>query len=433
MLSAEIVNLFYFDEKYQLKLKDDVANPRMEICKFCDSDDLNEETERSIMFQTCKCRLNVIVVYKDTIAPRFSPMRGFAASIHKQARFQPHLLDNMFQGVSIIKCNNTNIGSRDPTRKEIEEITRRINLVVPFRSSSPFQIEYPDMNWEPSLGDKGWVMIGNRESTKKGRKRDVCLVLYTTLDDFCMKQMEDTMQVLFEEHATMEQAMCVMNKYLKYTIENRKRVLHRINRHVTQDLVGNSDRGEREIQHMKMNKSTVTRLEAMGIPHYKELPISFRSVDDDSESMGDDFSSFHYSLSPELDITLSSIVPSSENATEYIIRSCCCEIETNKKVVRFDGGPCDPIHVYNVPSDRGKLQWLSSFPCIATGKYILDYKDDFFGLTDSSRGVLCLDEGEYDETTGTQKSYECITEVDKEYQIVPKIVISIKSQILEKR
>jgi hypothetical protein len=433
MLSAEIVNLLYFDEKFQLKPKDDVVNPRMEICKFCDSDDLNEETERSITFQTSKCRLNVIVVYKDTVAPRFSPMRGFAASIHRQARFQPHILENMFQGMSIIKCNNTNIGSRDPTRAEIEEITRRTNLVVPFRSSSPFQINYPEMNWEPSLGDKGWVMIGNRESTRKGRKRDVCLVLYTTMDDFCMNEMEKTMQVLFERHATMEEAMVVMNKYLKYTIENRKRVLHRINRHVTQDLAGNSIREEREIQNIKVNKSTVDRLKETKIPHYQELPVSFQCTDDDSELAGEDFSSFHYSLAPELDLTFSSITPSSENHTEYIIRSCCCEIETNKKVVRLDGGPCDPIHVYNVPTDRGKLQWLSSFPCIATGKYILDYKDDFFGLTDNSRGVLCLDEGEYDETTGIQKSYECITEADKEYQIVPKIVISIKSQILEKR
>lgn len=426
MLSAEIVALLYFDNSLKSKVLDDQSKPRMELSVFCDEDDIDETTRRHITYQIQACRIDVMVVYKDTLARLGSPIVGYAASIFERALFQPHLLHNLFHGISIIKCSSK-VSNRASTTTELEEFTNRIRIVAPYRSSLPLKFKHPDDDWEPSLGDHGWVMLGTREYVKKGgtiTNRDMCLVVYTTVDRAVMEEFELVMQDAYERRLTMKQAETeILKIYRNYTIENRKRILHRIHKHVTHDLVGHSVRSARQINCIRVTQSTQDALADMKIPDYKSLPITFSiprvGVENEDDSIVDNFSPYNYTMEPETDIIFSDITPSTE-MQQYVMRSNCCKIEN--EVIRLEGGPCDMIHVYNVPDVCHSLKWLDSFPCIGTGKNKLPYDDDYFSFAGLKRSVLdMMDQG--------QRVYECINERDEKYRIIPKMVVFDKSQI----
>jgi hypothetical protein len=435
MFSTEIVASLYFDNSLKTKLFDDQSKPRMELSIFCDEDDIDESTRRNITYQIHACRLDVMVVYRDTLARLGHPITGYTASIFEKARFQPHILHNLFHGISIIKCNNK-LSNRSPSVAEIERFTKRINIVAPYRSSLPMRFDEPDSDWEPSLGDHGWVMVGTREYVKRGgtiSNRDMCLVVYTTMDNAVMNQFELLAQEAYESNLTMKQ---VENKLLvvfrAYTIENRKRLLHRFNKHVTNDLLGQSVRSTKQINSTLIKQSTANVLDCMEIPDYKDLPATFniyiyvdpnkkRNEEEQQEEdfVVDGFSHYNYTLDPESDIIFSDITPSTE-MQQYVIRSNCCKIDN--EVIRLEGGPCDIIHMYNVPDNCQSLKWLDSFPCIGTGKNKLQYDDDYFSLAGLKRNVLNMsDQG--------QVVHECISERDEKYRIIPKMAVFDKSQI----
>lgn len=421
MFSTEIVALLYYENFLKPKAVDDQSKPRMELSILCDQDDIDEPTRRNLTYQITVCRLDVMVVYKDTLAKLGQRITGYAASVFERAHFQPHILENMFHGISIIKCNSK-LSNRSPSAAEVETFTKRINMVAPYKSSRPMRFAEHSDDWEPSLGDYGWVMIGTREYVKRGgtiSNRDMCLVVYTTMDSSVMKEFELAAQDAYERNLTMKQAdREILSIFRDYAIENRKRLLHRFNKHVTNDLFGQSVRSTKQLNSTYITKATEHALEELGIPSYKDLPVTFNS-ETGCEELATGFSHYNYTLDPETDIVFSDVTPSSE-MQQYVIRSNCCKI--GNEVIRLEGGPCDIIHMYNVPENCQSLKWLDSFPCIGTGKSKLQYDDDYFSLAGMKRNILNMSDS-------GQMAHECISERDEKYRIIPKMAVFDKSQI----